>query len=142
MLGDVIEPISLNIHSGRPSDKKFGLFIVALLLIFAILCAKKAIHGSSLFYSILAVLILLVSLLKPRLLIYLNIAWYQFGRIIGKITNPIILGVIYFLFLTPTAIISRIFKRDVLKLQGMNLETLWVERSPQQSGSQYFEGQF
>ena len=138
----MIEPISLNIHSGRPSDKKFGLFIVVLLLILAILCEKNAIYGSYLFYSVLAVLILLVSLFKPRLLIYFNIAWYQLGRIIGKVTNPIILGVLYFLFLTPTSIISRIFKRDVLKLQGMNLETLWVERSPQQRNSQDFERQF
>ena len=141
-LRDVIEPISASADHRLPSNRRFGLFLFVILIILAILSEKKDDREFCLFYNGLAVCVLFVSFLKSNLLKYLNQAWFQLGRIIGKVTNPIVLGVLFFLLLTPVAIVSRRFKRDVLNLNGMNLETLWVMRDSQQSSSQDFERQF
>lgn len=38
-------------------------------------------------------------------------AWISFGKLLNKITSPILLGITYFLILTPIAWIYRLFNR-------------------------------
>jgi len=43
--------------------------------------------------------------------------WYGLARILGTIVNIILLSVIYFFFLTPIALLFRIFNKDPLMLK-------------------------
>lgn len=45
--------------------------------------------------------------------------WMQLGLFMGKIVSPIVLGLVFFLFLTPIAFLMRIFKKkDALQIKN------------------------
>jgi len=62
-----------------------------------------------------AALILAMALIWPGLLAPFNRAWMKFGLLLHKITNPIIMGLIFFLAVTPTALIMRAMGKDPLR---------------------------
>ena len=41
-------------------------------------------------------------------------AWMKFGLLMSKVTTPLILGIIYYVVITPTAVIARVFRSDQL----------------------------
>ena len=42
-------------------------------------------------------------------------AWMKFGLMMGKITTPLILGIIYYLVITPTGVIASLFRSDPMQ---------------------------
>ena len=42
--------------------------------------------------------------------------------------SPIILGVIYFFIVTPTSILMRLFKKDLLNLKFSNNKSYWIKK--------------
>jgi hypothetical protein len=42
-------------------------------------------------------------------------AWMKFGLLMSKVTTPLILGIIYYVVITPTAVIARVFRSDQLQ---------------------------
>ena len=43
------------------------------------------------------------------------------------------MGLVFFLVVTPTGIIMRLLKKDLLKLKKNNLKTYWINRSDSKS---------
>ena len=43
--------------------------------------------------------------------------WYKIAEVMSRIVNPIILGLMYFLFITPIALLFRLFGNDPLALK-------------------------
>lgn len=41
--------------------------------------------------------------------------WMQFGLLLGKMTSPVVLGIIYFLVITPTGLIAGLFRGDPMR---------------------------
>lgn len=41
--------------------------------------------------------------------------WMRFGLLLSKITSPVVLGVIYFLVITPTGFIAGLFRGDPMR---------------------------
>ena len=60
---------------------------------------------------------LVTSLIRPTLLRPLNQLWQRFGRLLQKLTNPIVMGILYFSTVVPFALIMRLLDRDVLRLK-------------------------
>lgn len=54
------------------------------------------------------------ALLAPGTLRPVYRAWMWFGLLLSRITNPIILGIVYFVVFTPIALVMRLFGRDIL----------------------------
>ena len=52
---------------------------------------------------------------------------------LGRIVSPIIMGVIFFLVVTPTSILLKIFGKDVLKLKYNNSKTYWLDKNEPKS---------
>ena len=50
--------------------------------------------------------------LIPKTLRPIYQVWMRFGLIMSKITTPLILGILFFLVVTPTGFVMRIFKGD------------------------------
>ena len=44
-------------------------------------------------------------------------AWMRFGLLISKITTPTVLGVVFFLVISPTGFVMRLFRRDPMTRQ-------------------------
>jgi len=109
------------------SNKSFGIvfFIVFLIIAFYPLTNQADIRIWSL---IISLIFLLLGLLNSKILTPLNKLWFKFGIFLGKIVSPIIMGVIFFLVVTPTAYIMRILKKDLLNLKLNDSKSYWIEK--------------
>ncbi|HXB23982.1 MAG TPA: SxtJ family membrane protein [Gemmatimonadaceae bacterium] len=110
------------------SDRQFGLTIAGALVCLALLPLVR--RGDIRIWPIaLAVLLAAVSLATPHWLRRPNRAWTGLGHAMQRVTGPAVLAVAYFLLLTPTAIIMRWRRVDILRLRRDPLEpTYWIER--------------
>lgn len=87
----------------------------------------------------------LITLFCPILLSPLNKAWMLLGHLLGKIISPIVLGVIFFLIITPVAFVGRLMGRDELRLKRQALRsqpTYWIDRKSPSPKGDSFHNQF
>lgn len=104
-----------------PSNRNFGVTIGIIMLIICFFFYSNVLFALSL-------LILSLGVINSSLLKIPNLLWFKFGLILAKIINPIMLGLIYLLLFLPTAIVLRLFKKDLLYLKARNNKnTYWVE---------------
>ena len=61
-------------------------------------------------------------------LIRLNLLWFKFGMLLGKIVSPIIMAFVFFGVVTPTGLIMKLFNKDLLKLKRKNKDSYWIDR--------------
>tara|TARA_B100001167_G_C16691303_1_gene267133 strand:+ start:360 stop:737 length:378 start_codon:yes stop_codon:yes gene_type:complete len=109
------------------SNRSFGLvfFIVFLLISIWPLFGGQSLRIWSLVVSLI---FLFLGLLNSKLLSQLNLIWTKFGNFLGKIIAPIIMGVIYFLVLTPIGLLMRLGGKDLLKLKFSKNKSYWIKR--------------
>ena len=114
------------------SNRSFGIVFFVVFLIIALfpLINDGNIRLWSLFVS-LAFLVL--GLLNSKFLSPLNKIWFKFGLFLGKIISPIVMGLIFFIVVTPIGILMRILKKDLLNLKMNNNKSYWIEKSGQKS---------
>ena len=114
------------------SNKSFGIVFCVFFLIVSLypLINGENIRLWSLFLSII---FLILGLLNSRILTPLNILWFKFGIFLGRFVSPIVMGLVFFLVVTPTGLIMRMFKKDLLKLKKNDLNTYWINRSEPKS---------
>ena len=109
------------------SNRSFGLvfFIVFLLISIWPLFGEQSLRIWSLVVSLI---FLFLGLLNSKLLSQLNLIWTKFGNFLAKIIAPIIMGVIYFLVLTPIGLLMRLGGKDLLKLKFSKNKSYWIKR--------------
>ena len=110
-----------------PSDQKFGLFFAFLGVICFFYFQLNEKFFISYFFLFLSTILILISLTNPKLLNSFNLLWMKVGLFMGKIMSPIILGSIFFILITPISIITKIFKRDELKLKKNKSNSCWIK---------------
>ena len=80
---------------------------------------------------ILAIVFLLLSIVFPKSLTPLKFLWTKFGQLLHRISNPLILGFLFFLIVTPTGLLMRAFGKTSLKIGfDHNIKSYWIERNP------------
>jgi hypothetical protein len=76
---------------------------------------------------VLSLVFLIITIIRPNLFSFLNRLWIQFGIFLGKIISPIVMGLVFFFVVTPTGVLVRILKKDVMGLKrGAN--SYWINR--------------
>ena len=110
------------------SNRSFGIvfFIVFFLIALYPLLTNQEIR---LWALIISVIFLILGLLKSKLLNPLNKLWFRFGIFLGKIISPIIMGIIFFLVVTPIGIIMRLLGKDLLNLKYNKEKSYWIEKN-------------
>ena len=110
------------------SNRSFG---IVFFVVFLIIGLYPLINDENLrIWSLITSLIFLIlGLTNSKILTPLNIIWFKFGLFLGKIVSPLIMGIIFFLVVTPTGILMRIFNKDILNLKYNNKTTYWIEKS-------------
>ena len=110
------------------SNKSFGIvfFIVFLLISLYPLTNHENIRIWSL---IISLIFLILGLLNSKILNPFNKLWFKFGMILGRIISPIIMIIIFFLVVTPIALIMKLLKKDLLNLKFNKTNTYWIEKS-------------
>ncbi len=114
------------------SNKSFGILIFSVLLISHIIVFKFDFS----FILPIAVSILLLTYLKPDIFDYPKQLWIKFGIILGKVINPIICFILYFLVIGITKITLDLFKKKLIqKKSNATLKSNWRLRKDKS----YFE---
>ena len=113
----------------KSSNRSFGIvfFIVFLLIgLYPIINS----HNPRIWSLLISIIFLILGLIDSKLLTPLNRIWFKLGIFLGKIISPIIMGVIFFLVVTPIGIIMKILGKDLLNLKyHKNIQSYWVEKN-------------
>ena len=114
------------------SNRSFGIvfFIVFLLIATYPLTYSGEIRVWSITISFT---FLVLGLLNSKILTPLNKLWFKFGIFLGKIISPLIMGIIFFLVVTPTGLIMRMLGKDLLNLKNKKNKSYWIEKTEPKS---------
>ena len=110
------------------SNRSFGIvfFVVFLLIALYPLTYGGEIRIWSL---IISIIFLILGLLNSKILAPLNKIWFKFGILLGRIVSPLIMGIIFFLVVTPIGFIMRLLKKDLLNLKYNKNKSYWIEKN-------------
>jgi hypothetical protein len=65
------------------------------------------------------------------LLAPLNKLWFKLGMLLGRIISPVVLGIVYFLWITPFAVVMRLMGKKFLALDfDPQAKSYWIIREP------------
>ena len=110
------------------SNRSFG--IVFFLVFFLISLYPLLDDGYIRLWSlIISIIFLCLGLVNSNLLNPLNRLWFKFGLILGRIISPIIMGLIFFLIVTPIGVFMRLLNKDLLNLKMSKNSTYWIKKS-------------
>ena len=115
------------------SNRNFGLVFFAVFAIISLwpLIDGQQIRSWSLYISLV---FLFLGLINSNFLTPLNKLWFKFALLLGKIVSPIVMGIVFFLVVTPTGIIMRIIGKDLLGRKfNKNKKTYWINREKSKS---------
>jgi len=114
------------------SNRSFGIvfFIVFLLIALYPLIYSGEIRVWS---AIISLILLALGVLNSKILTPLNKLWFKFGIFLSKIISPLIMGIIFFLVVTPIGLTMRIFGKDVLNLKYNKNQSYWIEKKDPKS---------
>lgn len=127
------------------SDRSFGLMFA---VVFALATGLIQLRFESLTSRVAPILLLLgslsltIALIRPRLLRPLNRGWMTFSLLLGRITSPIVLAVLYYTLISPLAVTLRLGGRDVLRLRSASDESHWRTRSMRGYDLSQFRNQY
>ena len=114
------------------SNRSFGIvfFIVFILIAFYPLINQ----GEVRIWSILVSLFFLIfGIINSKILTPLNKIWFKFGIFLGKMISPIVMGLIFFLVVTPIGFLMRMLKKDILNLKFNESNSYWIEKTDPKS---------
>lgn len=106
------------------SYKKFGqdMFLIFSFIFFVSFLKSKEFN---IYLIILALLFLLAKIINPNYLKYPYIFWMSLSKILGTISTSLILIILYYVIITPIAVILKIFGKNVLGLKSE--DSYWIK---------------
>ena len=110
------------------SNKNFGFVFFTVFLLIAI---YPLTHGEELRTWSLGIsfIFLILGFTNSNILTPLNKIWFKFGIYLGKIVSPVIMGIIFFIVVTPIGLIMKILRKDLLNLKFNSQKSYWVEKT-------------
>ena len=110
------------------SARKFGALMAFVLAVLAGVAHYRGHVGSRNISLVIMLVLGGLALVLPSVLIPVERLWMQLGEAMGKVVQPIVLGVIYFLLITPVALFGRLFGRDPLRMNHRPGASYWIDR--------------
>ncbi len=110
------------------SNRSFGIVFSIVFLIISIypILNDENIRIWSLAISLI---FLILGIINSKILNPLNKIWFKLGILLGKIISPIVMGIIFFLVVTPTGLLMRVLKKDLLRLKYNKDSSYWIEKN-------------
>jgi len=110
------------------SNRSFG---IVFFIVFLLIATYPLLKGNDLrIWSLLISFgFLILGLINSKILSPLNKLWFKFGLILGKIISPLIMGIIFFVVVTPIGIVMRVLKKDLLNLKYNQKDTYWIKKT-------------
>jgi hypothetical protein len=109
--------------------RRFAFAVGGAFLLFAgIMLWRGARFGQWILGPIGAALII-AGIAVPTRLGPVERAWMAFALAISKVTTPIVMGVLYFVVITPAGVVARLFGHNSLT-RARTPNSAWVPRAP------------
>ena len=110
------------------SNRSFGIVFFFVFLIISLWPLMNA-NQIRVWSVLIAIVFLILGLINSQLLKPLNILWFKFGKILGSFVSPIIMAIVFFMVITPTGFIMKIFGKDLLNKKFNNKsKSYWINR--------------
>ena len=126
----------------KTPNKHFGFFFSFLFLLISIFIYFN--YGKLNFTSVflfLSISLALITIINSEWLSLPNMIWFQFGILLGKFINPIVMFFIFFIIFIPIGLVLKIFRYDPLKKYSnvFDTKTFWIERKllPEKTTKQF-----
>jgi len=109
------------------SNRSFG---VVFFVVFLLIGLWPILKGNELriWSIVISLIFLILGILNSKILTPFNKAWFRFGIFLGNFISPIIMGIVFFLVVTPTGLIMKLFRKDLINLRKNNSSTYWIEK--------------
>ena len=110
------------------SNRSFG---IVFFIVFFLIATYPLLKGNDVrVWSLLISFgFLILGLMNSKILSPLNKLWFKFGLILGKIMSPLIMGIIFFVVVTPIGVTMRLLKKDLLSLKYNQKKTYWIKKT-------------
>ena len=110
------------------SNRSFG---IVFFVVFLLIALYPFTYGGEIriWSLIISLIFLILGLFNSIILSPLNKIWFKFGLFLGKIVSPLIMGIIFFLVVTPIGFTMRLLGKDVLNLKYNKNKSYWIEKS-------------
>tara|TARA_B100001057_G_scaffold96270_1_gene92841 strand:+ start:66 stop:449 length:384 start_codon:yes stop_codon:yes gene_type:complete len=110
------------------SNRNFG---IVFFIVFLLIGIYPFLNGNDLrIWSLLiSFVFLILGLINSKILTPLNKLWFKFGLFLGKMISPLVMGFIFFIVVTPTGIIMRLMRKDLLNLKYNQKKTYWIDKA-------------
>lgn len=124
------------------SERSFGIVFAAVFLIIGLWPLLG--DGATRLWALAVSGVLLVfAFAFPRFLRPLNFLWFKFGMLLNRVMSPVIMGVLFFLTVTPTAMAFRLLGKDPLRLRlNRKSKSYWLVRKPPGPAPDSMKNQF
>ena len=130
-------------HTGKQgSPRGFG---VVFAVVFAVICLWPLMDGEGVRVWALAAaaVFLVLALMRPSLLAPLNRIWLGLGAVLHRVVNPLVMGLMFFAVITPTALILKLIGKDLLRRRfSPGAKSYWIPRQPPGPEPQSMRNQF
>ena len=110
------------------SNRSFG---IVFFVVFLLVALYPLFNGEEfrIWSLIISIIFLILGLLNSKILAPLNKIWFNFGIFLGRIVSPLIMGIIFFLVVSPIGFIMRLLGKDVLNLKYNKNKSYWIEKN-------------
>ena len=110
------------------SNRNFGIVFFIVFLIISLYPMTKN-QDIRIWSFTIAFIFLILGILNSKILTPLNKTWFRFGLFLGKIVSPLVMGIIFFLVVTPIGLFMRIIGKDILNLKFNKNESYWIKKT-------------
>ena len=130
MKGNSHESFDSHVPVKMGSERSFGFVVGGILLVIA-LWPLYAGHEPRWWALVPALPLIALAAIRPAVLAPLNKLWFKLGLLLGRVVSPIVLGIMYFLWVTPFALVLRLMNKKLLALDfEPQAKSYWIIREP------------
>jgi hypothetical protein len=110
--------------------RQFGLIVGGVFSVIGLWPVMFRAESPRLWAIILGSLLIALGAMVPQTLKQVHHGWMKIGHVLGSINTRIILGIVYYLLITPMGIVMRLMGKDSMhRAVGENVDTYRVVRT-------------
>jgi Saxitoxin biosynthesis operon protein SxtJ len=136
------EDFSRQENVNTSSDRSFGLVIASFFLIVSF---WPLIYGEPIrWWAVgVAAVFMILALLWTVPLVSLNKLWTKVGLLLYRIVSPVVMALLFYVTVTPIAVLMRILGKDPLRLRrDPDAASYWIDRTPPGPAPETMKNQF
>ena len=115
-----------NFKLNRGTEKNFGTTFSIIFFLISSYLYYITNHFWSVFFS-LSIILLLITIFKPKLFFLPNILWFKLGMLLGSLIAPLVMLLIFFLVMFPLGLLLKVFNKDNYQ-KNKKVNSFWIKR--------------